>query len=230
MKIILTILIALFTIVGSIAQSENKSIIIIQKFYSDTLKTNYRKVKFEADKKLENINRLDYSSAHVSDTITVKSIDTYSFENGSYRLANYKNKKQIQTNRFKKGDTIISEKESYITKSVFKKDKPIYINRIFPEESSIPYNELKYDYNENGDLIGIEETYNCFKSCENFMTVFEYKDNVVSQMTEFKLIDNKWRKQKVWDYELITEIKLSKKDKKRINLLLLENQFLNPPW
>ena len=213
-----------------IAQPNNEKTIIVQKFYDDTLKTDYSKVKFEINQKADRVIRMDYSSSHISDTITVRKIDEYKYENGSFIWPGYKKSKDLNIEKYEVGDTIFENKTDYLTKKIYKKNQLIYAARVFPKESLVPYNERIYYYDKSGNLIKIEEKYNCSIHCENYRTKFDYTSGIVSRMTEFKLIDNNWRKQKVWEYDLLTKNKIDNKIKKRINVLLLGNQFLRTPW
>ncbi|MFC4635799.1 hypothetical protein ACFO3O_17950 [Dokdonia ponticola] len=230
MKRVLSIITILFLTLNATAQSEKDEIIIVQKFYKDTLQTDYRKVKFEINKKADKVNRLDYSSAHMSDTIIVRRTTEYKFENGHYITLERNNFRRISNvETYKIGDTIFEKKADYLTKKAYSKNKITYAARLYPERQLVPYNELKYIYNKSGNLIKIKEKYNSDVN-EEYETVFEYKDGIVCRMTEFKKFGGKWIKEKVWGYELITSNKLRKKIRKRINNLLLTNQFIETPW
>ncbi|GHC58898.1 hypothetical protein [Ulvibacter litoralis] len=229
MKRVLSIIILLFTL-NTIAQSEKNKIIVVQKFYKDTLQTDYRKVKYEINKKANKVIRFDYSSAHISDTIIVRETTEYNFENGHFISSEHNNSRRISNIKTHKvGDTIFEKKTDYLTKKIYSKNKIVYASRLFPKQQSIPYNELKYIYNENDNLIKIQEKYNSDVN-EEYKTIFEYKNGIVSRMTEFKKSGEKWIKEKIWRYELLTTNKLRKKIRKRINNLLLTNQFTETQW
>ena len=230
MKRVFRIIIILLFSLNAIAQSEKGEIIVVQKFYRDTLQTDYRMVKFEINKKADKVNRLDYSSAHISDTIIVRETTKFKIKNGHFISSERNNTERISNiETYKVGDTIFEKKADYLTKKVYSKNKIIYAARLFPERQLIPYNELKYFYSKDGNLIKIQEKYNSDVN-EEYKTVFEYKDGIVSRMTEFKKFEEKWTKEKIWKYELLTTNKLRKKIRKRINILLLTNQFTETPW
>lgn len=230
MKRVISIITILLFSLNAIAQSEKDGIIVVQKFYYDTLQTDYRKVKFEINKKADKVNRLDYSSAHISDTIIVRKTTEYKYENDVFISLNHNNseqKRNIET--YKIGDTIFEQKAEYLTKKIYSKDKIIYAARLFPEQQLIPYNELKYIYSKDGNLIKIKEKHNSDVN-EEYKTVFDYTDGIVSRMTEFKKVKKRWLKEKVWEYDLLTKSNLKNKVKRRINILLLGNQFMKTPW
>ncbi|GAB5399256.1 MAG: hypothetical protein Aureis2KO_08410 [Aureisphaera sp.] len=213
-----------------ISQSEKGEIIVVQKFYKDTLQTDYHKVKFEISKKADKVYRLDYSSAHVSDTIIVRGTTEYKYKNGHFIPTARKNMTRItDKKKYKTGDTILEQNGDYLTKKVYSKNKIIYAARLFPDQQSIPYNELEYVYSKKGNLIEIREKHNSDVN-EEYKTVFEYKEGVVSRMTEFKKFGEKWTKEKIWSYALLTTNNIREKVRKRINILLLRNQFIDTPW
>ena len=229
-RIFSIVIISLFTI-STIAQSKKDAIIIVQKFYYDTLQTNYRKVKFEMNKKADKAKRMDYSSAHISDTLIVRETTKYIYENGYFVSPDHRNSKELKnTEIYKVGDTIFEKKTDYLTKKVYFKNKIVYAARLFPEQLIIPYNERKYIYNKVGELIEIKEKHNSLNVSEEYKIVFDYTDDIVSRMTEFKMVEKEWKKEKVWEYDLLTNNNIRKKIKKRINILLLGNQFLQTPW
>lgn len=224
------ILIILLFSLNSIAQSENDVIIVVQKLYYDTLQTNYWKVKFEINNKADKVKRLDYSSAHMSDTIIVRETTEYKFENGHFFASDRNSSGPIpKIESYKVGDTIFERKADYLLKKMFSKNKITYIARLFPEQTIIPYNELRYIYSKDGDLIEIKEMYNSDIQKE-YKTVFDYTDGIVSKITEFIKEEDKWLKEKVWEYNLITKNNLRRRTKKRINILLLDRQFIQTPW
>ena len=230
MKRVFSIITILLFSLNTIAQSKKDGIIVVQKFYYDTLKSNYRKVKFEINKKADKVKRLDYSSAHRSDTVIVKETTEYKFENGHFISVNSNSLERIlNIETYKIGDTIFEKKADYLLKKLFSKNKIIYVARIFPEKTIIPYNELIYIYSKSGNLIEIKDMYNS-DIHEEYKTVFDYTDGIVSKITEFKKDKDKWLKEKVWEYDLITKNDLSKRIKKRINILLLDRQFIQTPW
>ena len=230
MKRILNIITILLFSINAISQSEKNKIIVVQKFYHDTLQTNYRKVKFEINKKADKVIQMDYSTAHISDTIIVRKTTEYKYQNGAFISLELNNLEQLSIiETYKIGDTIFEKNADYLTKKIYSKNKIIYAARIFPERQLIPYNELKYIYSKDGNLIKIKEKHNSDVN-EEYKIVFEYKDGVVSRMKEFKKFKKQWKKEKVWEYDLLTKNKIRKKTKRRINILLLENQFLRTPW
>jgi hypothetical protein len=223
--------------INTIAQSEKDNIIVVQKFYLDTLKTDYRKVKFDIDKKAKKVIRMDYSSNHIADTLIVRNTAEYRFENGHFIYSDQINSvrtKNFKTHKF--GDTIFEKiadlaksKIYYRTKKVYSKNGIIYAARIFRDRQLIPLNERKYIYSKDGELIKIKEKYNSDVR-EEYKFIFDYSNGIVTRMTEFKKIGNKWKKETIWEYDLITKRKLKKKIKRRINILLLDDQFKNTPW
>ena len=230
MKRVFSILTILLFSLNSIAQSKKDRIIVVQKFYYDTLKTDYRKVKFEINKNADKVKRSDYSSAHMSDTIIVRETTEYKFEFGHFINSDRNSSEQIlNIETYKIGDTIFEKKADYLIKKIFSKNKIIYAARLFPGQSIIPYNELRYIYNKAGDLIEIKEMYNS-DIHEEYKTVFDYTDGIVSKMTEFKKDEDNWLIEKVWEYDLITKNNLKRRTKKRINILLLNRQFQQTPW
>lgn len=230
MKIFLGTVITLFFSISAIAQSDKGVIRIVQKLYDDTLQVNYHKVEFLIDKKADRVKRMDYSSAHNSDTLIIKETTEYKYENGHFIFVDDKNQKEKNTKTYKIGDTIFEENNNYLTKKVYSKNKIIYAARLFPEEQVIPYNELKYIYNSKGNLIEIEEKYNSDEANEEYKTIFDYNVGIVTRMTEYKLVKEEWKKEKVWAYDLLTKNKIRKRTKMRINILLLYNQFLKTHW
>ncbi len=232
-------LISLFICFGNaIAQADHDKIIVVQKLYFDTLKTDYRKVKFEISPKADSFKRMDYSSAHITDTLRVKSTTEGVFDNGRFSPLNAQTASEPNNiENYKVGDTIFEVRTDYLSnnktitliKKVYSKDKLIYAARSFPKRQTLPYNELKYFYNKNGDLIKIQELYNS-ETIEEYETVFKYKNGVVASMVEYKKLGEKWIKEKVWEYDLFTKNKLKPKVARRINTLLLDFQFIQTPW
>ncbi len=230
MKILFGLITILLFSLKTIAQSEKERIIVVQKIYEDTLQTDYRKVKFEISKKADKANQLDYSSTHASDTILVRRTTEYKFENGHFiNLENSKSDRILDIETYKIGDTIFEKKAHYLVKKIYAKNRIVYAARLFPEKQIVPYNERNYIYNRNGDLIKINEKYNSDVN-EEYKTVFDYTNGIVSKMTEFKKNGDKWLKEKVWEYDLLIKSNFGKKTRKRINTLLLDKQFYEIPW
>ena len=161
MKKVFGIITVLLFSLNSVAQSEKNRIIIVQKFYYDTLQTDYRKVKFELNKKADIVKQMDYSSAHFSDTMIVRNTIEYKYLNGNFITSEQNNPILLRNIRaYRNGDTILEKKADYLTKKVYSKNRIIYAARLFPEQQGIPNNELKYIYNKDGNLIKIKEKYN----------------------------------------------------------------------
>ena len=59
MKRVFSIITILLFSLNTIAQSKKDGIIVVQKFYYDTLKSNYRKVKFEINKKADKVKNIE---------------------------------------------------------------------------------------------------------------------------------------------------------------------------
>lgn len=238
-KLILLAVILCFS-KSTIAQSVYDEIIVVRKQYTDTLKTNYRKVEIKFSKKADSLLWFDYSSAHVVDTLTVKKIHKYVYKDNSYLFSGIMSvRKYDNTDEYKIGDTLFlntkkidsdfGNRNITITKKEYLKGRIIYAARLFPDKQSLPYNESNYIYDKEY-LIKIKEKYNSEGINEKYLFLFDYSDGIVSRVTEFKEVNGVFRKEYIWEFSLLTDKKLKKKIKKRINLFLLEDQFVNPPW
>ena len=207
--------------------SQNKNLVITQKFYHDTLLTDYRKVKFVINLETDVVTRINYFTVHTADTTNAGEVKTQKFG------LNENEKKEVI------GDTVFNKYERLLaadtivtlTKRVYEKYGIIYAARIFPKAGLIPYNELKYQYDKTGNLIQIVESYNDNSgNIVNYRTIFTYKYGIVTRMKEYKQEVNNWTTEKVWDYIFTGNYNIKQKVKRKINSLLIDGQFKNLPW
>jgi len=206
---------------------QNKNLVITQKLYSDTLLTDYQKVKFLINLETDLVTRINYFTAHVADTTIAGEVKTQKFG-----LNETEKKEVIGDTVFNKYETLLAADTIVtLTKRVYEKYGIIYAARIFPKASLIPYNELKYQYDKTGNLIQIIESYHDNSgNVVNYRTVFTYMSGIVTRMTEYKQEVNNWTTEKICDYISIGNYNIKRKVKRKINLLLIDGQFKNLPW